>query len=87
MNSEQTYEIEVTTTVDLSINFEEVYKIVSEECKTNDAWVIKVEFEDCVEYYLKKLYGDKLTNVTLEEGICNIIADDFETYVEEHYDH
>lgn len=86
MNREQTYELEVITAVDLSINFEDIYKAVSEEIKTNDAWEIQCAFGDNMEYYLWELYGDKLANVTLEEGLCNIIADDFNTYVEEHYE-
>lgn len=86
MNSEQTYELEVITTVNLSINFEDVYKLVSEDIKTNNAWEIQCAFGDNMEYYLWKLYGNKLANVTLEEGLCNIIADDFDTYVEEHYE-
>lgn len=86
MNSEQTYELEVITTVDLSINFEDVYKLVSEDIKTNNAWEIQEAFGDNIESYLRELYGDKLANVTLEEGLYNIIADDFDTYVEEHYE-
>lgn len=85
MNSEQTYELEVITTVDLSINFEDIYKAVSEEIKTNDTWEIQCAFGDNMEYYLWKLYGDKLGNAILGEYLWNKIADDFEAYVQEHY--
>ena len=85
MNSEQTYELEVTTTVNLSINFEDVYKLVSEDIKTNDAWKIQCDFGDNMECYLDKLYGDKLANVTLDDWISDTIFNDFYKYLEEHY--
>lgn len=86
MNREQTYELEVITTVDLSINFEDIYKVVSEDIKTNDAWEIQCAFGDNMEYYLWKLYGDKLANVEFNEWISNDIYNDFYKYLEEHYD-
>ena len=85
MNSEQRYQLEVTTTVDLSINFEDIYKAVSEKIKTNDAWEIQCDFGDNMEYYLDKLYGDKLANVTLDDWISDTIFNDFYKYLEEHY--
>ena len=85
MNREQTYGIEVITTVNLSINFEDVYKLVSEDIKTNNAWEIQEAFGDNLESYLRKLYGDKLGNVTLDELTSDTIFDDFYKYLEEHY--
>lgn len=85
MNSEQTYEVEVITTVNLSIDFEDVYKLVSENIKTNDAWEIQEAFGDNLESYLRGLYGDKLANVTLGEWTSDTIFNDFYKYLEEHY--
>ena len=85
MNSEQTYGIEVTTTMNLSINFEDVYKLISEDIKTNDAWEIQEVFGDNLESYLRKLYRDKLGNVTLDEWTSDTIFNDFYKYLEEHY--
>ena len=85
MNSEQTYKLEVTTTVNLSINFEDVYKLVSEDIKTNDAWEIQCAFGDNMESYLLELYGDKLANVTLDDWISDTIFNNFYKYLEEHY--
>ena len=85
MNSEQTYEVEVITTVNLSIDFEDVYKLVSENIKTNDAWEIQEAFGDNLESYLRGLYGDKLANVTLDEWTSDTIFNDFYKYLEEHY--
>ena len=85
MNNEQTYEVEVITTMNLSINFEDVYKLVSEDIKTNDAWDIQEAFGDNLESYLRELYGDKFTNVTLDDWISDTIYNDFYKYLEEHY--
>ena len=71
--------------MDLSINFEDIYKAVSEKIKTNDAWEIQCDFGDNMEYYLDKLYGDKLANVTLDDWISDTIFNDFYKYLEEHY--
>ena len=85
MNSEQTYELEVITTVNLSINFEDVYKLVSEDIKTNNAWDIQEAFSDNLESYLRELYGDKLANVTFSDWTSDTIYNDFYKYLEEHY--
>lgn len=83
MIKKETYRVDVVSTRDYSVDFEQIYNAVINEEGTNDLDCISDAFGDNVEYYLKKIYGYDFNDV--DEVSMNIfvemIVNDFYEYV------
>ena len=55
MTKKETYQVDVVSTRDYSVDFEQIYNAVIDEEGTNDLDCISDAFGDNVEYYLKKI--------------------------------
>ena len=83
MIKKETYRVDVVSTRDYSVDFEQIYNAVIREEGTNDLDCISDAFGDNVEYYLKKIYDYDFNDV--DEVSMNIfiemIVNDFYEYV------
>lgn len=84
MIKSETYQVDIVSTRDYSVDFEKIYNVVVEEEGTDDPSYIPDAFGDNVEYYLNKIYNYNFDDVEEHsmDVFVEMIANDFYDYVE-----